>query len=93
VNGLDSSQASQYLKNSIIETNWPDRPEAVRMPTIGEQLKAAKAQLAGAREAAATAVNESAAAARVVLQEVEKARKEAAELRAEVAELTNGGPE
>lgn len=62
------------------------------MPTIAEQLKAARAQVAEARQAAASAVAESADAYRVVLQEVDKTRKEAADLRAEVAELTNGGP-
>lgn len=67
-------------------------PSSKAMTTISDQLKAAKAQIADARQAAATAVSESADAARVVLQEVDKARKEAADLRAEVADLTNGGP-
>jgi hypothetical protein len=62
------------------------------MPTIAEQLKAARAQLAEARQGASNAVAESADASRVVLQEAEKVLKEAADLRAEVAELTNGGP-
>jgi hypothetical protein len=63
------------------------------MPTIAEQLKAARAQLLEARQGASNAVTESADASRVVLQEAQKVLKEAADLRAEVAELTNGAPE
>lgn len=62
------------------------------MSTIGEQLKAARAQLAAARQSASSAVAESADASRAVLQEASKVLKEANDLRAEVAELTNGGP-
>jgi len=68
------------------------REQAKSMTTIGEQLKAARASIAAARTAASEAVSESADATRVVLQEVDKAKKEAADLRAEVAILTNGGP-
>lgn len=60
--------------------------------TIAEQLKAAKAEIAQAREHAATVAVETAEATRVVRAEVDKALKEVADLRAEVAELTNGGP-
>lgn len=66
--------------------------ETKPMSTIGEQLKAARAQLADARQGAANAVAESASASGAVLVEVNKVLKEAGELRAEVAELTNGGP-
>jgi hypothetical protein len=62
------------------------------MPTIAEQLKAARAKLAEARQGAVQAVAESADASNVVLGEVNKVLKEASDLRAEVAELTNGGP-
>lgn len=62
-----------------------------RMTTIAEQLKAARAQLQDARQGAADAVTKSADASQVVLGEVNKVLKEAADLRAEVAELTNGG--
>jgi hypothetical protein len=62
------------------------------MTTIADQLKAARAQLAEARQAASDVVAESTDAARLVMQEVEKAKKEAADLRAEVAAPTNGGP-
>lgn len=62
------------------------------MATIGEQLKAARAQLAEARQGASNAVAESASASNAVLQEAKKVLKEANDLRAEVAELTNGGP-
>jgi|ERR1700743_1999523 len=62
------------------------------MSTIGEQLKAARAKLAEARDGAARAVADCADASAVVLQEADKASKEAAALRAEVAELTNGAP-
>jgi len=77
---------------SVIPNPFVSTKQAKSMTTIGEQLKAARAQLADARNAASQAVSESADAARVVLQEVEKAKKEAADLRAEVAILTNGGP-
>lgn len=66
--------------------------ERPKMSTIGEQLKAARAKLAEAREGAANAVMQSADVSRVVKAEVDKVLKEAAELQAEVAELTNGGP-
>ncbi len=63
-----------------------------KMPTIAEQLKAARAQIAEARQGAADAVLQTGEATQVVRQEVNKVLKEAAALRAEVAELTNGGP-
>jgi hypothetical protein len=63
------------------------------MPTIAEQLAEARAKLAAARQGASDAVADSADAARVVMAEIEKVQKETAELRAEVATLTNGGPE
>lgn len=63
-----------------------------RAMTIADQLKAARAQLAEARKAAADVVAQSTDAARLVMQEVEKAKKEADDLRAEMAALTNGGP-
>jgi hypothetical protein len=62
------------------------------MSTIGEQLKAARAKLAEVRQGAADAIVESDHAAGAVLAEVNKVLKEASDLRAEVAELTNGGP-
>lgn len=64
-----------------------------QMPTIAEQLKAARAKLAEARDGATNAIAKSDDASRVVLGEVNKVLKEAEDLRAEVAELTNGGPE
>lgn len=63
------------------------------MPTIAEQLKAAKADIAAVRQDAAAAVAETNDATSLVRQEIAKARKDAADLRAEVAGLTNGGPE
>jgi hypothetical protein len=66
--------------------------QEISMPTIGEQLKAARADLAKAREEAATAGPEAAAAAKAVLAEVTKVRAETADLLAEIAEVTNGGP-
>jgi hypothetical protein len=63
------------------------------VPTIAEQLAVARAKLAEARQGASDAVADSADAARVVLAEIEKVQKETAELRAEVATLTNGAPE
>jgi hypothetical protein len=74
------------LQNPFIRT------ENTKIMTIADQLKAARAQLAEARQGASNAVAESADASRVVLQEAQKVLKEAADLRAEVAELTNGGP-
>jgi hypothetical protein len=62
------------------------------MPTIAEQIKAARAQSAEVRKSAADAIADLSDAAGLVMREVEKAKKEAADLRAEVAELTNGGP-
>jgi hypothetical protein len=62
------------------------------MPTIAEQLKAARAKLAEAREGATNAIAHSHDASQAVLGEVNKVLKEADDLRAEVAELTNGGP-
>lgn len=62
------------------------------MATLAEQIKAARAQLADARKQAAEAVSESADVALSVLKEVDKTRKETDDLRAEMAELTNGGP-
>jgi hypothetical protein len=63
-----------------------------RMTTIADQLKAARAKMAEARESAAKAVAETADASDLVRREVERVLKEAADLRAEVAGLTNGGP-
>jgi hypothetical protein len=60
--------------------------------TIAEQLKAAKADIIAAREHAATVAIQTSEATRIVRAEVDKALKEVADLRAEVAELTNGGP-
>jgi predicted nucleic acid-binding Zn-ribbon protein len=67
--------------------------EKPQMPTIAEQLADARARLAAARKGASDAVADSADAASVVLREIEKVTKETAELRAEVASLTNGGPD
>jgi hypothetical protein len=61
--------------------------------TISDQLKAARAQIAEARQSAANAVAETADASDLVKQEVGKLLKEAAALRAELAGLTNGGPD
>lgn len=69
------------------------KTEKPKMPTIAEQLKAARAKLAEARDGATNAIAQSDDASRVVLGEVNKVLKEAEDLRAEVAELTNGGPE
>ena len=66
--------------------------EKPKMPTIAEQLKAARAKLAEARDGAVNAIAQSHDASKVVLGEVNKVLKEAEDLRAEVAELTNGGP-
>ena len=84
----------QALNIQKIDAAFKPTPESTQKPmgTIAEQLKAARAQLAEARQGAANAVSECEDASRVVMQEVEKARKEAADLRAEVAGLTNGGP-
>jgi hypothetical protein len=71
----------------------PIPTEKPKMPTIAEQLKAARAKLTEARDGAANAIAVSQDASRVVLGEVTKVLKEAEDLRAEVAELTNGGPE
>jgi hypothetical protein len=69
------------------------QPEKSKMSTIAEQLKAARAKLTEARDGAANAIAVSQDASKVVLGEVNKVLKEAEDLRAEVAELTNGGPE
>ncbi len=70
----------------------PYLTEKPHMTTIGEQLKAARDEIAEARKGASDAVADTADATRVVLGEVAKLKKEADDLRAEVAELTNGGP-
>lgn len=64
-----------------------------RMPTIAEQLRAARAEIANARQGAVDAVAQTGEAVNIVKQEITKLQKEAADFRAEVAELTNGGPE
>jgi hypothetical protein len=61
--------------------------------TISDQLKAARAQIAEVRQSAANAVAETADASDLVKQEVGKLLREAAALRAELAGLTNGGPD
>lgn len=66
--------------------------EKPKMTTIAEQLKAARAKLTEARDGAANAIAVSQDASKVVLGEVNKVLREAEDLRAEVAELTNGGP-
>ena len=53
---------------------------------------ATRADLAKARSEAATAVSGSADAAKAILHEVSKVKSETADLLAEIAELTNGGP-
>ncbi len=68
------------------------RTENTKLTTIADQLKAARAKLAEARAGATNAIAESDNASKVVLVEVNKVLKEANDLRAEVAELTNGGP-
>jgi hypothetical protein len=64
-----------------------------KMPTIAEQLRAARADIANARQGAVDAVAQTGEAVEIVKQEIKKLEKEAADFRAEVAELTNGGPE
>ena len=82
--------AMEQLKGA---TEPPPIPtEKTTMPTIAEQLKAARAKLAEARDGAVNAIAQSDDASKVVLGEVNKVLKEAEDLRAEVAELTNGGP-
>ncbi len=63
------------------------------MPTIAEQLRAARADIANARQGAVDAVAQTGEAVQVVKEQISKLQKEAADFRAEVAELTNGGPE
>jgi hypothetical protein len=77
------------LQNPFIKT---ENTRLEIMPTIAEQLKAARAKLAEARDGAVNAIAQSDDASKVVLGEVNKVLKEAEDLRAEVAELTNGGP-
>lgn len=67
--------------------------EKPKMPTIAEQLRAARAEIANARQGAVDAVAQTGEAVNIVKQEITKLQKEAADFRAEVAELTNGGPE
>jgi septal ring factor EnvC (AmiA/AmiB activator) len=69
------------------------RNEAPKMPTIAEQLRAARAEIANARQGAVDAVAQTGEAVNLVKAEIKKLEKEAADFRAEVAELTNGGPE
>ncbi len=68
------------------------RNEKPKMPTIAEQLRAARADIANARQGAVDAVAQTGEAVEVVKQEIKKLEKEAADFRAEVADLTNGGP-
>jgi predicted transcriptional regulator len=75
------------LRIAVEDTN-----QEFEMTTIGEQLKAARAQLAQARSEATNAVAGSADAANAVLVEVKKVQSETADLLAELAEITNGGP-
>jgi septal ring factor EnvC (AmiA/AmiB activator) len=69
------------------------RNETPKMPTIAEQLRAARAEIANARQGAVDAVAQTGEAVNAVKAEIKKLEKEAADFRAEVAELTNGGPE
>jgi septal ring factor EnvC (AmiA/AmiB activator) len=69
------------------------RNEIPKMPTIAEQLRAARAEIANARQGAVDAVAQTGEAVNAVKAEIKKLEKEAADFRAEVAELTNGGPE
>lgn len=69
------------------------RNEKPKMPTIAEQLRAARAEIANARQGAVDAVAQTGEAVNLVKAEIKKLEKEAADFRAEVAELTNGGPE
>lgn len=61
------------------------------MATIAEELKAARAKLAEARQSASSAVAESAHVSGLALEEVAKVVKETEDMRAELAGL-NGGP-
>jgi septal ring factor EnvC (AmiA/AmiB activator) len=69
------------------------RNETPKMPTIAEQLRAARAEIANARQGAVDAVAQTGEAVNAVKAEIKKLEKEAADFRAEVAELKNGGPE
>ena len=64
--------------------------EKPKMPTIAEQIRAAKAKIAEAREGAASAVAETTVIAGLAAEEVQKLDKMNDELRAELAGL-NGG--
>jgi hypothetical protein len=71
-----------------------DKPptEKPTMPTIAEQIRAAKAQIDGARQGAASAVAETAQVAGLAAEEVKKLDKMNEELRAELAGLNGGEP-
>lgn len=60
--------------------------------TISDDIKAARAMLAQAREAVQPALAEAKDAAATMVAEVDKLRAEAAAIRSELAQLTNGGP-
>jgi hypothetical protein len=60
--------------------------------TIGEQIKAARAELETARTTVGIAISASLDASKSVKGEAEKLKAEAAAMLAELAEVTNGGP-
>jgi hypothetical protein len=59
---------------------------------IAEQIQAARAELAAARETVGIAISASLDASRSVKAETEKLKAEAAAMLAELATLTNGPP-
>jgi uncharacterized phage infection (PIP) family protein YhgE len=63
-----------------------------KMPTIAEQIKAAKAKIAEVRAGAATSAAEAASIAQIAAEEVAKLEKMNEELRAELAGLNGGEP-
>jgi chemotaxis regulatin CheY-phosphate phosphatase CheZ len=66
--------------------------EKQKMPTIAEQIKAAKARIAEVRAGAATSAAEAANIAQIAAEEVAKLEKMNEELRAELAGLNGGEP-
>ncbi len=89
---VTSPEAIAKVDSAVSAITATEPKEQPRMSTIGEVLKAAKAEIAQVRQGAADAAAETHQLVSVAMGKVDEIKKENSDLQAELAELTNGGP-